>query len=97
MTTIKPTLTERLIAPFKRLTKGAEDEYQARLLHRLLLASMFGISEDEARAFRIIVERGTGNVLIYADFSDAEAAQAYAEAAGMTLSGHSARYISLTR
>lgn len=98
MTDIKPTLVERLIAPFKRLTKRAEDEYQARLRHRNRLAALFGISEEEAREFHIIVERGTGNILIRGcDFSDPDIASAYAASVNMTLSGHSENHITLTR
>lgn len=98
MDTIKPTLVERLIAPFKRLTKRAEDEYEVRLRHRNRLAALFGISEEEARKFHIIVERSTGNILIRgSDFSDPDIASAYAASVDMTLSGHSSQYISLTR
>lgn len=98
MTDIKPTLVERLIAPFKRLTKRAEDEYQVRLLLRNRLAALFGISEEETRKFHIIVERSTGNILIRGcDFSDSAIASAYAASVDMTLSGHSSQYISLTR
>lgn len=95
MTTIKPTLTERLIAPFKRLTKGAEDEYQVKLSLRNRLAAMFGISEEEARAFHIKVKEQT--VLVYANFADAEAAKTFADGVGMTLNSNSEHHISLTR
>lgn len=98
MTDIKLTLVERLIALFKRLTKRAEDEYEVRLRHRDRLAALFGISEEEAREFHIIVERSTGNVLIRGrDFSDPDIASAYAASVDMALSGHSSQYISLTR
>ena len=98
MTDIKPTLVERLIAPFKRLTQRAEDEYQARLWHRNRLAAHFGISEAEAHKFHITVEPGTGNILISGgDFRDPDSASMYAASAGMSLSGHSKNHITLTR
>lgn len=95
MDIIKPTLVERLIAPFKRLTKRAEDEYQVRLLLRKRLAALFGISEEEAREFHIIVEGHT--VRIDANFADAGAAVSFANAVSMTLKSNSATHISLTR
>lgn len=95
MTIIKPTLTERIIAPFKRLTKGAEDEYQARLLLRNRLAALFGLSDKEARAVHIDIKGPT--VLIRANFADAEAAKTFADGVGMTLNSNSEHHISLTR
>lgn len=95
MDTIKPTLVERLIAPFKRLTKRAEDEYQVRLLLRNRLAAQFGTSNEAARGFHIEMKGRT--VLIDANFADAGAAAAFADAVGMTLNSNSASHISLTR
>lgn len=95
MTTIKPTLTERIIALFKRLTKRSEDEYQVKLLLRNRLAAMFGISEEEAREFHIKVKEQT--VLVYANFADTDAAKTFADGVGMTLNSNSEHHISLTR